>query len=358
LIAAISGWMASEHIKKGLPFLAWMVLVTLIVFLGSFLFAPRIFDKTSIHILTALPTYTFFLAAGIRRPAAPKVYAFWVCFLLGWLAAFAEASFNFLSIEDFGIFGYMLIYGASGYYFRRISLNFVRQLVFFSPIILVNGLELYFRTASFAWFSQIGLPIMAGMALWLGNVAGNKGWWPKLPFATMSLVVGVFAIFFLPQIYEQKSWMNVSEVAKLPQFELVGLKGDAIDNNSIAGKVTWMEFYTPTCRPCMVEMKSVERVVKGFEGNDNVNFVTVLSAHYNLYEDFLKAKKVHEFRLWHGFDRDTLLGSRYAPSGVPVGLLIDKHGVVRFKKVGFQKYDAPAFEAGLKNKIDALLVEN
>ncbi|MEY3442441.1 MAG: hypothetical protein RLZZ519_722, partial [Bacteroidota bacterium] len=92
--------------------------------------------------------------------------------------------------------------------------------------------------------------------------------------------------------------------------------------------------------------------------NDQVRFLSVSSAYFESHEAFVGAQNFHKFNLWHGYEYDTILGHRYAPQGVPVGLLIDKHGIIRFEKRGFGKSDAPYFEADLQLRINTLLAEN
>lgn len=43
------------------------------------------------------------------------------------------------------------------------------------------------------------------------------------------------------------------------------------------------------------------------------------------------------------------------PQGVPVGLLMDKEGMVRWKKVGFMPTDTVFFKESLREKIEDLL---
>lgn len=48
------------------------------------------------------------------------------------------------------------------------------------------------------------------------------------------------------------------------------------------------------------------------------------------------------------FDRQGLLPEKFQVIGMPTSILIDKHGVARFRHVGFRPVDAPVYEQQIR----------
>jgi hypothetical protein len=109
----------------------------------------------------------------IRRGGDQPPFSWIQLVLLGWIAGFAQAAFNFISVADFGLMGYAMIYGASGLLLGMRSHSIARQAVFISPIFLVVIIEFLLRSAPFDWFLQFVLPSTALVSLIAGNFAAH-----------------------------------------------------------------------------------------------------------------------------------------------------------------------------------------
>jgi thiol-disulfide isomerase/thioredoxin len=356
-IAMFSGWYASPHFQKEIKALSWMVFASGAIVVAIFLLSPKTYRNAPFYSMAAAVPFAFFVGAGLRRPATYGTFGTLALLWLGWVAIFAQSAFNFVNPQYAGLFGHVLIYSAGGFLLQRRSQDGARQLLLIAPILIVAIIENVTDPGPESWYLHIVMPAVAVASWGLGILAASRGLLAKLPLLGFATTVVGVAFFILPAALERGRWASQIENDVIPPFQLVGLKGDSLNNDLVQGKVLWLDFYTTRCSPCVREMASLEKVSNSFKGNTHVKFVTISSVYYESFDAFLKADNFHKFDLWHGYDEDTTLAARYAPSGVPVGLLIDKHGRVRFKKEGFGERDATYFEADLKSKIEGLLAE-
>jgi peroxiredoxin len=356
-IGTICGYWAGFDVKRELRFVSFMFVGALVCNGLVFLFAPRAFDTTSLHALAALTSTAFFLGGGWRRIAHRNQLGILEVFWLGWLVGFAHANFNALGTEDAAVMGYLAIYGTCGLLLGSRGYPWWKLMLLYSPIIIVAVISWFTSHGDFMWYLHIALPCLGLVALALGNLASRHGFWPKVPIIGLGGLSGFAVIAVFPAYFESITWRSEFVSGGLPEFHLVGLDSTVMTNQDISGKVAWLEFYTATCRPCIDEMASTEKVMEHIGRRDDVAYIGISSAVFENRDDFQRAVHFHRFPLWFGYESDSSLAATYAQSGVPVGLLIDKKGIVRYHKRGFGRDDAPYFEQNLAARIAALLAE-
>jgi peroxiredoxin len=356
-LAAFCGWWGGGNVQKTLLTTMGMLAGSFLVLLLFFIVFPQFFQEIPFYASAAAVTFAFWIGMHLARVPedyATNIFAF---FLLGIVALFGVSAFSFLGNEDFGLYGRILLFGFSGFVLARGKVAWHRQLVLLGPIIIVAVLQYITEPSSDAWFLHIVMPLVAVLALTLGNLAAKGGIWPKVSIVASLMGFVALIQWVFPIYIQQSAWGGKNIGSSIPAFELVGLSEDTLRLRDISNKVVWVELYSARCKPCLMEMASVENVTHEYANTDQVKFITVSSAYFETHQAFLAAENYHKFKLWHGYEFDSTLAKNYAPNGVPVALLVDKHGRVRFEKHGFHKRDAPYFEADLKIKIDALLAE-
>ena len=76
--------------------------------------------------------------------------------------------------------------------------------------------------------------------------------------------------------------------AMLPDFKATTMDGKIIDRNYFLGKVTIVNFWMKTCKPCIWEIPGLDKIKERF-GTEQVNFLAIGRTDVEETEVFLKA---------------------------------------------------------------------
>ena len=117
----------------------------------------------------------------------------------------------------------------------------------------------------------------------------------------------------------------------LPEFNELMLDGRAFGHSELAGKVVFMNFWAPWCKPCIEEMPELHKVYERLKDNDRV---VVLAVHTGWAEEPIE--KVRSFVAEKGYtipvvyDQDGSLRQAFDNGGIPRNYVMDADGKVRF----------------------------
>jgi len=119
---------------------------------------------------------------------------------------------------------------------------------------------------------------------------------------------------------------------EMPDFEIYTMDGQLIDNKTIEGKVTVINFWFTACPPCIAEMPGLNQVVQKYSP-DEVNFIGASTDSHETISKFVKRKGNFGFTLVadaYPFFSDVL----YIQSGFPTTLVIDQDGMIQYFYAG------------------------
>ena len=116
----------------------------------------------------------------------------------------------------------------------------------------------------------------------------------------------------------------------LADFGELTLAGRTFSNGDLEGKIVFMNFWAPWCKPCIEEMPELHRLYERFKNNPNV---LVLAVHTGWAGEPIE--KVRAFVSSKGYtvpviyDDDGSLRRSFDSGGIPRNYLIDGSGQVR-----------------------------
>lgn len=140
----------------------------------------------------------------------------------------------------------------------------------------------------------------------------------------------------------------------LPAFALKDLKGKAVTQKTVLGKVVVLDFWASWCGPCKAASPTMQKLHATYASQG----LMMIGA--NTGEDPKDAKgsaakysKEHKYTYTFTPESDKLAQALHV-GGLPTFVLADRHGKIRKVWVGFNPQTLPA---ELENSIKALLAE-
>ena len=185
-----------------------------------------------------------------------------------------------------------------------------------------------------------------------------SGLWYFIPIFFLATLIGLFY-----KRYKQKSMISLSILTiimlflsvkiipkdmensftqtrfeQLPQFTINEASGTVIDSKTLNGKVVILDFFGTWCKPCIGELKELDKVQAVFKDNPDVLFY-VINANLggDTPEKFKAFIDKHNYKFNYAYDYNSLIYKllKLQRLGLPTLLIIDKEQNIRVQHVGY-----------------------
>jgi len=125
---------------------------------------------------------------------------------------------------------------------------------------------------------------------------------------------------------------------QLPQFSITKMSGSIVDSKKLEGKVVILDFFGTWCKPCIEELKELDKIQTVFKDSKDVVFY-VINANYGndtpeKFKTFID-KHNYKFQFAYDYDSEIVKLLKLQKLGVPVLLIIDKEQNIRIQHLGY-----------------------
>jgi cytochrome c-type biogenesis protein len=124
------------------------------------------------------------------------------------------------------------------------------------------------------------------------------------------------------------------EVGKAaPAYRSVTARGDSVSLESLRGKPVLLNIWATWCHPCRDEIPELQRLYERYRGRglEIVGVSVDASADEKAIADFARRYGM-TYPIWR--DPDERVSATFLAIGVPATFLIDRRGVLRWRKTG------------------------
>jgi thiol-disulfide isomerase/thioredoxin len=128
----------------------------------------------------------------------------------------------------------------------------------------------------------------------------------------------------------QKNGLSVGRQA--PAFRLPDLQGHEVSLAQFKGKVVVLDFWASWCGPCRRSMPELEKLQHRYGDRMTLLAINLMETPEEI-KSFLSSQKINPNVL---LDSEGTVGRIYKSNAIPMQVLIDKEGIVRFVSVGFR----------------------
>jgi thiol-disulfide isomerase/thioredoxin len=223
------------------------------------------------------------------------------------------------------------------------------------------------RPMLWEWVGLVSLVLTT--SLWVQSAAfwfGRRRLFAALvAVASVGLVVAVFAAGFgLARFLDARAQAIQASAAQyqidipLPSLALAAMDGTPISASEFQGHITIVDFWATWCGACLAEFPSLEEVHKAYSGNSKVRFLLVdpeiEGDTPEKISSFLQRRPVSIPVALEPGASWFQLNDKLHTSMLPLLLVIDQRGHIRFRDNGFESGDKTARE--LQGEINTLLV--
>ncbi|MBC8087373.1 MAG: TlpA family protein disulfide reductase [Phycisphaerae bacterium] len=121
--------------------------------------------------------------------------------------------------------------------------------------------------------------------------------------------------------------------APLPNYLATSLDGDSVSLAALRGKVTLLNVWATWCHPCRTEIPELQAIHERYR-KDGLQLIGVsvdTDGTDDAIRTFMRDFKM-TFPIWR--DADDRISAQFLIVGVPATFLIDKAGVLRWRKTG------------------------
>lgn len=171
-------------------------------------------------------------------------------------------------------------------------------------------------------------------------------------WAALAFGLAVVVAFAMPS-YRQGEASLAGKTAR--DFSL-DLSGKPVRLSDFKGKVVVLNFWATWCPPCKEETPSLNHLQKYIEARNGVVLGVAADEDQEAYQRFLRDEGVifPTYRDPATKNNSSPIALSYGTSIIPETYVIDRHGKIARKLIGFQQWDSPAMLA----YIDSVLAQS
>ena len=158
-------------------------------------------------------------------------------------------------------------------------------------------------------------------------------------WVVLAVAIGVVILFAMPS-YRQGEASIAGTTARDFPMEIAGKPQHLAD---LKGKVVVLNFYGTWCQPCVEETPGLNKLQKHIESRNGVVLGVDADEDPSAYENFLRNQAVVFLTYRDPLTKDNRspIALAYGTSMYPETYVIDRHGKIARKFIGFQQWDSP-----------------
>src|ERR1700732_3326371 len=158
-------------------------------------------------------------------------------------------------------------------------------------------------------------------------------------WTAVALATGILILFAMPS-YRQ----GEASIAGKPAVDFpLTLAGKSVQLSDLKGKVVVLNFWATWCPPCVAETPALNHLQKYIESRNGVILGVAADEDPAAFEKFLRDQGIVflTYRDPSTRDNHSPIAQSYGTSMYPETYVIDRHGKIARKFIGFQQWDSP-----------------
>jgi cytochrome c biogenesis protein CcmG, thiol:disulfide interchange protein DsbE len=158
-------------------------------------------------------------------------------------------------------------------------------------------------------------------------------------WAALCVAAGIITVFALPSYRQGEASIAGTTARDFP----LDLDGKPTHLSDLRGKVVILNFWASWCPPCVEEAPSLNRLQKHIASRNALILGVAADENPAAYQKFLTDQSVvfPTYRDPATKDNRSPIAMSYGTAMIPETYVIDRHGKIARKFIGFQQWDSP-----------------
>lgn len=145
------------------------------------------------------------------------------------------------------------------------------------------------------------------------------------------IILVVFLVSIITfELFRSTGPVEVGRTA--PQFTLQDLAGREVSLEDYRGKIVILDFWATWCGPCRMTMPMLDDIQKEYTGKMSILAIN-LQEPKDVVREYIMRQGLHSEVL---LDEDGSVGRQYGAAAIPMQLLIDQDGIIRYIVTGVE----------------------
>lgn len=153
------------------------------------------------------------------------------------------------------------------------------------------------------------------------------------------IILLVSVVFFIPKTFACEGPVGKSVGQCAPNFQVQNLNGKTFELSQMKGKVVLVNFWATWCKPCIVEMPSMQKIYSTLKKNNVELWAISIDNNTKEIKNFLDKDLDEHLSFPIFFDQDKKVSSAFGTYQVPETYVIDKTGRITDKIIGIRDWD-------------------
>ncbi len=143
------------------------------------------------------------------------------------------------------------------------------------------------------------------------------------------MIMALAVVILVLRQFRSQEGLSVEQLA--PEFTLNDFDGNPVSLNDLRDKVVLLNFWSAACPPCREKMPTLQKLYEDLHARG----FTILAINLNdRPQDALKYLTDNGYTFPALKDADLTVARRYAVTGIPKTLILDRSGTIRDVRLG------------------------
>ncbi len=157
-----------------------------------------------------------------------------------------------------------------------------------------------------------------------------------LSLLLLTITMLFMAIKIIPKDLQNR--LTQTRFEQLPSFSINEMSGNVVNSKALKGKILVLDFFGTWCKPCIQELKELDKIQTVFKERDDVVFY-IINADLGgdtpeKFNAFIKNSE-YKFQFAYDYNSEIYKLLKFQQVGLPTLLIIDKEQNIRLQHLGY-----------------------